>query len=107
VIGAYAEADYVVRDGRPMVLTRADARRTAKPVVIDRALGGGRPVLALGAEASDIAMIEYTTLANALPAAGFVAPLGAGEGAAKLCAEAKARGWTLIDSRSDWTGESR
>ncbi len=107
VIGAYAEADYVVRGGRPLVLPRADARRTAKPVVIDHALGGRRPVLALGAEASDVAMLEYTTLANPLPSAAFFVPTGVDGDAAKLRAEAKARGWMLVEPAADWAGDKR
>jgi len=80
---------------------------TAKPVVIDRALGGRRPVLALGAEASDVAMLEYTTLANPLPAAAFFVPTGGNGETAKLRAEAKARGWTLVEPAADWAGDKR
>lgn len=107
VIGAWAEADYVVRDGRPAVVPRAGARRTAKPVVIDRVLGGRRPVLAIGAEGSDVAMMEYSTLANPLPSAAFVVPLGTGTEAARLREEAKTRAWTVVDPRADWVSETR
>jgi len=107
VIGAWAETDYVVRDGRPAVVPRAGAPRTAKPVVIDRVLGGRRPVLAIGAEGSDVAMLEYTTLANPLPAAALVAPLGGSAETARLREEARTRGWTVIDPRADWAGGSR
>ncbi len=107
VIGAYPEADYVVRDGRPLIVPRSGVSRVAKPVVIDRALGGRRPVLAIGADASDVAMLEYTTLANALPSAAFVVPSAAGADASKLRAEAKARGWMLVDPSADWVGEKR
>ena len=106
VLGAYPDADYVVRDGRPSIVPRAGAPRAAKPVVIDRALGR-RPALAIGVEASDVAMLEYTTLANPLPSAVFVVSAVAGGGNAKLSAEAKSRGWTLVDPRADWAAGER
>ena len=106
ILGAYPEADYVVRDGRPVIVPRAGSARVAKPVVIDRALGR-RPVLAIGVEAGDVAMLEYTTLANPLPAAAFVLTAGAGGEAAKLRAEAKTRGWTSVDPGADWAGGKR
>lgn len=97
VLSPYPESRYTLVDGVPAVVPVGAAASAAKPVTIDRAVGR-RPVLALGATADDLEMLEYTTLRNPRPAIAFVLR-GTDE---RLLAAARSRGWLFI-TPADWT----
>ena len=101
-LGSYPEADYIVRDGRPQIVPRSGQARVAKPVIIQRFVGR-RPVLAFGADAADLQMLEYATLANPRPNAAFVVPASSSS-RAELGETARSRAWVVVDPANDWIG---
>lgn len=103
IVGAYPQADYVVREGRPVIATRGDATRTAKPVVLHQALGL-RPVVAFGRTVADLPLLEYATLANPRPS---LALLIGRPVPAPLAAEAARSSWLLVDPATDWEQNRR
>lgn len=98
IIGPYPQSTYKLIDGVPSVVPLADAVPAPKPVLVHQ-FAGRRPVLALGADASDTEMLEYAALRNPRPSLALVAP---GPRSSALAAEAPARGWLLITA-ADWT----
>ncbi|MCU0793028.1 MAG: hypothetical protein MUE42_09305 [Opitutaceae bacterium] len=103
IVGAYPPADYVVREGRPAIVPRAEAAPVAKPVVLHQALGL-RPVIAFGRTAADQALLEYATLANPRPSLALVVGRPA---TAALAAQAARSGWLQVDPATDWEQNRR
>ena len=115
VIGSTGKLQFELRDGQPelMRLPALDYfdDKEAKPIAIQRQTGR-RPIAAFGNSDGDLAMLQWTC---AGPGARFclfvrhtdaareweydVTPMGRFE---KGLAEARARGWTIVDMKVDW-----
>ena len=119
VVGSTAASRFELRDGRP-VLIKSTGQLTindgpAKPVGIDRAFGR-RPIAAFGNSDGDLAMLQYTTIANPRPSLGLLVhhtdgrrefaydarPASSGR-LLKALQEAPQRGWLVVDMARDWT----
>jgi hypothetical protein len=119
VVGSTSASRFELRDGRP-VLIRTSGQLTindgaAKPVGIDRAFGR-RPIAAFGNSDGDLAMLQYTTIANPRPSLGLLVhhtdgrrefaydsrPASSGR-LVKALQEAPQRGWLVVDMARDWT----
>jgi len=118
VVGSTAATRFELRDGRPVLVKTAGAivvnDKAAKPVGIARAFGR-RPIAAFGNSDGDLAMLQYTTIANPRLSLGLLvhhtdgereyaydaAPPSSGR-LVEALREAPGRGWLVVDMARDW-----
>lgn len=117
VIGSTGGLKYSIRDGTPILTKDAKADHVndgpGKPVGIQRFIGR-RPVFAFGNSDGDLQMLQWTTAGAGLRFAGIVhhtdgerewaydrkSKIGTLD---KALDEAKSKGWTVVDMKSDWS----
>lgn len=118
VIGSSARTRFELRGDRPVLVKTTEHvfvdDREGKPVAIHQSIGR-RPVMCFGNSDGDRAMLQYTTIANRRPGFGLIVhhtdavrefaydahPASSGK-LVEALAEAAARGWTVVDMKSDW-----
>jgi hypothetical protein len=121
VIGSTADAKFEMRDGVPTIVKTAKLilidDKAGKPVGIYRHIGR-RPVFAAGNYDGDLQMLQYTTIpqnaGDTTPRLGVIvhhtdaareyaydSPSHIGQ-LDKALAEAKQRGWVVVDMKADW-----
>jgi hypothetical protein len=118
VVGSTSASRFELRDGRPVLVKTAGAivvnDKAAKPVGIERAFGR-RPIAAFGNSDGDLAMLQYTTIANPRPSLGLLvhhtdgereyaydaAPPSSGR-LVEALREAPGRGWLVVDMAREW-----
>jgi phosphoglycolate phosphatase-like HAD superfamily hydrolase len=116
VIGSSGVVKFEMRDGKPVLVKEPKVEfiddGPGKPVGINRFIGR-RPIMAFGNSDGDLQMLQYTT---AGPGAGFALVVHhtdeqreyAYDRAShvgkldKAWDEATAKGWTIVDMKSDW-----
>ncbi len=118
VVGSTARTKFVLGDEGPVLVKSLEHLfvddKDGKPVAIHQFIGR-RPIACFGNSDGDKAMLEYTTINNPLPSFGLIVHHTDGERefaydkAAKISgklvdalADAPARGWTVVDMKSDW-----
>jgi hypothetical protein len=116
VIGSSIKTQFAMRDGKP-VLVRLPAvnfvdDKAGKPVGINQQIGR-RPILAFGNSDGDLQMLQWTAAGNSPRFMGLVHHTDATREWAydrtstvgrldKALDEAQAKGWTVVDMKSDW-----
>jgi phosphoglycolate phosphatase-like HAD superfamily hydrolase len=118
VIGSTGRTKFELRDGEPALVKTLDYLfvddREGKPSGIHQFIGR-RPIACFGNSDGDQAMLEYTTIANPRTSFGLIVhhtdaereyaydakPASSGKLTTALV-EARQRGWTVVDMRSDW-----
>ena len=116
VIGSSIETEFQMRDGQPVLvrLPKIDFvdDKAGKPVAINRFIGK-RPVFAFGNSDGDQQMLEWTAAGAGPRFMGLVHHTdadrewaydrGSSVGALdKALDEGQAKGWTVVDMKSDW-----
>jgi hypothetical protein len=119
VIGSHGELKYEMRGGTPVIVKEAKVAlvddKEGKPVGIQRFIGR-RPVFAFGNSDGDWQMLQWTTIgapAGSARFAGIVHHTDAVREWAydrqshigkldKALDDAKPRGWTVVDMKTDW-----
>ena len=118
VVGSTARTTFALRDGVPVLTKTLDYLfvndHGGKPVGIHQFIGR-RPVFCCGNSDGDLAMLQYTTIANPLPSFGLIVHHTDGEREYAYDAvskstgqlvhalqEAPERGWLVVDMRTDW-----
>lgn len=118
VVGSHGQLKFAMKDGKPTLTKTLDTvfvdDKEGKPVGIQQSIGR-RPIAAFGNSDGDQAMIEYTTIDNPHPSFGLIVHHTDSEreyaydaetkSSGKLVtalAEAKERGWTVVDMKADW-----
>jgi hypothetical protein len=117
VIGTTIETTFELRDGRPVLVRLPKLAfvddKAGKPVGIHRHVGR-RPIAAFGNSDGDLQMLQWTTAGKGPRLAVLVHHTdGEREWAYdrrssvgrldRALDEAKARGWTVIDVKADWS----
>jgi len=116
VIGSSIKTKFDLRDGKP-VITRLPGidfidDKAGKPVAINRFIGR-RPILAFGNSDGDLQMLQWTAAGGGARLMGLVHHTDAAREWAydrtsaigrldKALDEAQAKGWTVVDMKSDW-----
>ena len=116
VIGSSIKTQFAMRDGKP-VLVRLPAvnfvdDKAGKPVGINQQIGR-RPILAFGNSDGDLQMLQWTAAGGGVRFMGLVHHTDAAREWAydrtsaigrldKALDEAQAKGWTVVDMKSDW-----
>jgi phosphoserine phosphatase len=111
VVGSSIETRYEMRSGGPVLvrLPKLDFidDGPGKPVGINSHIGI-RPLAAFGNSDGDLQMLEWTTAGRGARFALLVHHTDAqrewayDQGAEKALAEARAKGWTVVDMKNDW-----
>jgi len=116
VIGSSGKLKYELRDGKPVLVKLAEVEiiddGPGKPASIQRVIGR-RPIFAFGNSDGDREMLEWTAAGQGARFAGLVHHTDAEREWAydreshigkldKAWDEAKAKGWTVVDMKSDW-----
>jgi phosphoglycolate phosphatase-like HAD superfamily hydrolase len=118
VVGSTARTTFELRDGVPVLTKTLDHLfvndHGGKPVGIHQFIGR-RPVFCCGNSDGDLAMLQYTTIANPHPTLGLIvhhtdadreyAYDAHSTSTGKLVAalrEAPERGWLVVDMQADW-----
>ncbi|MFM7236102.1 MAG: HAD family hydrolase [Cyanobium sp.] len=119
VVGSTARTTFELRDGVPVLTKTLDYLfvndHGGKPVGIHQFIGR-RPVFCCGNSDGDLAMLQYTTIANPHPSFGLIVhhtdadreyaydahSTSTGKLVAAL-AEAPERGWLVVDMQADWS----
>ena len=116
VIGSSIKTQFAMRDGKP-VLVRLPAvnfidDKAGKPVGINQQIGR-RPILAFGNSDGDLQMLQWTAAGGGARFMGLVHHTDAAREWAydrtsavgrldKALDEAQAKGWTVVDMKTDW-----
>jgi haloacid dehalogenase-like hydrolase len=118
VVGSHGHVKFEIRNEGAVLVKTLDSifvdEGEGKPVGIHEFIGR-RPVMAFGNADGDQAMLEYTTLGNALPSFGLLVhhtdaareyaydakPAVTGKLVEGLAA-ARSHGWTVVDMKRDW-----
>ena len=116
VIGSSVKTQFAMRDGKP-VLVRLPAvnfvdDKAGKPVGINQQIGR-RPILAFGNSDGDLQMLQWTAAGTGPRFMGLVHHTDATREWAydrtstvgrldKALDEAQAKGWTVVDMKTDW-----
>jgi phosphoglycolate phosphatase-like HAD superfamily hydrolase len=115
VIGSVGEVKFEIRDGQPVLIRQAALDffddNVFKPVAIQRNIGR-RPIAAFGNSDGDLQMLQWTYAGSGTRFCLYVrhtdgerewnydvTPLGR---LGKGLEEAKAKGWTVVDMKSEW-----
>jgi len=116
VVGSSGGLKYELRDGKPVIVKTADLffmdDKEGKPVGIQRQIGR-RPIAAFGNSDGDLQMLQWTCIADGARLCLYVHHTDAQREWAydrdshigkldKGLDEAKTRGWTVVDMKSDW-----
>ena len=117
VVGSRGKLRFEVRDGNPVLLKLPEVDHIddgpGKPVGVQQVIGR-RPVAAFGNSDGDLQMLQWTTAGAGARFALLVhhtdeqrewaydrhSPIGRLD---KALDEARAKGWTVVDMRTDWT----
>lgn len=118
VVGSTARTTFERRDGKPVLVKTMDYLfvddKEGKPAGIHEFIGR-RPIAVFGNSDGDQAMLEYATIGNPKPSLGVIVhhtdadreyaydahPTATGTLVTAL-AEAPARGWFVVDMKTDW-----
>ena len=111
IVGSSIKTRYEIRGGQP-VLVRLPAvdfidDKDGKPIGINSHIGR-RPVAAFGNSDGDLQMLQWTSAGEGPRFALLVHHTDAerefayDSGATKALAEARAKGWTVVDMKHDW-----
>ena len=118
VVGSTDAVRFEMRDDRPVLIKTGGGITVndgpAKPVAIDRAFGR-RPIAAFGNSDGDLAMLQFTTIANPRPSLGLLVhhtdarreyaydakPASSGR-LVEALRQAPRRGWLVVDMARDW-----
>ncbi len=118
VVGSTSRTRFDLQQDRPVLIKTVEGievnDKAAKPVAIDCAFGR-RPIAAFGNSDGDLAMLQYTTLANPRPSLGLLvhhtdarreeaydaAPRSSGR-LVEALRQAPQRGWLVVDMARDW-----
>jgi len=118
VIGSTTRTRFELRADGPVLVKTMDQLfvddKEGKPTGIHQYIGR-RPIACFGNSDGDLAMLQYTTIHNPRPSFGMIVhhtdaereyaydanPRSSGK-LVKALEEAPARGWTVVDMRSDW-----
>jgi phosphoserine phosphatase len=116
VIGSSIETEFQMHDGTPVLMRLAKVDfiddKTGKPVGINKFIGQ-RPIFAFGNSDGDLEMLQWTAAGSGARFMGIVhhtdaerewaydrkSPIGHLD---KALDEAEAKGWTIMDMKSDW-----
>jgi hypothetical protein len=116
VVGSSGVVSFVLKDGKPELIKEPKIEFVddgpGKPVGINRFIGR-RPIFAFGNSDGDQQMLQYTTAGNGLRLALIVHHTDADREWAydrnshvgkldKALDEAKAKGWIVVDIKTDW-----
>ena len=116
VVGSTGEAKYELRGGQPVLVKLPKVNHVddgpGKPVGINRFIGR-RPVLAFGNSDGDLQMLQWTAAGSGPRFAGLVRHTDSAREWAydrqshvgrldKALDEANARGWTVVDMKTEW-----
>ncbi len=116
VIGSSIKTKFEMRDGKPVLVRLPEINfiddKAGKPVGIHEYIGR-RPILAFGNSDGDQQMLEWTAAGNGIRFMGLVHHTDADREWAydrkshigtldKALDEAQAKGWTVVDMKSDW-----
>jgi phosphoglycolate phosphatase-like HAD superfamily hydrolase len=116
VVGSSGGLQYELRDGKPVIVKLPTVvlkdDNVGKPVGIQRHIGR-RPIAAFGNSDGDLQMLQWTCIAEGARLCLYVHHTDAGREWAydrdshigkldKGLDEAKDRGWTVVDMKSDW-----
>lgn len=118
VVGSTARTGFELRDGTPVLVKTLDYLfvndRDGKPVGIHQFIGR-RPLLCCGNSDGDLAMLQYTTIANPRPSLGLIvhhtdaereyaydATTASTGRLVEALRQAPERGWLVADMRRDW-----
>jgi len=116
VIGSSIKTQFDLRGGKPVLVRRPAINfiddKAGKPVGINQHIGR-RPILAFGNSDGDLQMLQWTAAGGGARFMGLVhhtdaarewaydrkSPVGRLD---KALDEAKAKGWTVVDMKTDW-----
>jgi hypothetical protein len=111
VVGSSIKTKYAMRDSGPVLLRLPEMNfiddKAGKPVGINSHIGR-RPVAAFGNSDGDQQMLEWATIGQGMRLALLVHHTDAereyayDKGTEKALAEAKEKGWTIVDMKHDW-----
>jgi phosphoserine phosphatase len=111
VVGSSIKTRYEMRDGGPVLLRLAEVNfiddKAGKPVGINSHIGR-RPIAAFGNSDGDQQMLEWASAGGGARFALLVHHTDAAReyaydaGTEKALAEAKEKGWTVVDMKNDW-----
>ena len=116
VIGSTGKLRFEPRDGKPVLLKLPELDfiddKEGKPIAIHRQIGR-RPIAAFGNSDGDLQMLQWTAAGSGARLAAFIHHTDADREWAydrasaigrfdKGLDEAKARGWTVVDMKTDW-----
>jgi phosphoserine phosphatase len=116
VVGSSGVVKFELNDGKPVLMKEPKVEfiddGPGKPVGINRFIGR-RPLMAFGNSDGDLQMLQYTTAGSGARFALIVHHTDADREAAydrtshvgkldKALDEATAKGWTVVDMKSDW-----
>jgi phosphoglycolate phosphatase-like HAD superfamily hydrolase len=116
VVGSSGKLKFELRDGKPVLVKLPDVAfiddKVGKPVGIQTQIGR-RPILAFGNSDGDLQMLQWTAAGSGARFQGLVHHTDAEREWAydrtssigrldKALDEAQAKGWTVVDMKSDW-----
>ena len=116
VVGSSIKTTFEMRDGEPVLLRLPELDflddKEGKPIAINKFIGR-RPIAAFGNSDGDLQMLQWTAAGDGLRLMVFVHHTDADREWAydrdshvgkldKGLEEAEARGWTVVDMKSDW-----
>jgi len=119
VVGSTALTTFELRAGSPVLVKTMEQvfvdDKEGKPVAIHQFIGR-RPIACFGNSDGDHAMLQYTTIANPRPSFGLIVhhtdaereyaydalPKSSGK-LIEALKEARLRGWTVVDMKTDWS----